>query len=426
MATLMLAVVQAQGEFPIQSWGFFKDIPLPNALAETSLIEIETDNEVFVHAAPGLYDLRIVEDDSQREVPYKLLVERGYQRRESVPVTMRDLGHIPGQETSFILDLNPQGSQHNELEIDTQSHNFQREVVVEGSEDADTWRVLGLGGQIFDFTIAKQGFVSRNTRVTYPDSTVRYLKIRINDGELPPLEVAGAVVFFTQEIKSRQTAYTVDIPERIEDPVEKATKLVLDLGSPGLPTNRITLNISQDNFYRQIRLEGSDDHRTWNLIRRSENLFNFNTPKFTGSQLSVSYPESRYRYFRLTVFNEDDPPLPVTGAEASGFLRKLIFHANPEGVYRLYYGNPSAEAPSYELEHLFPYLITDSLPVAGLGDHTPNPAFTLREPIKPFTERYPWLLSTVVALAALIIGVFLTSLFRQMKNMLPPPPSRPE
>ena len=155
-------------------------------------------------------------------------------------------------------------------------------------------------------------------------------------------------------------------------------------------------------------------------------MFNFNTPKFTGSQLSVGYPESRYRYFRLTVFNEDDPPLPVTGAEASGFLRKLIFHANPEGVYRLYYGNPGAEAPSYELEHLFPYLITDSLPVAGLGDHTTNPAFTLREPIKPFTERYPWLLSTVVALAALIIGVFLTSLFRQMKNMLPPPPSRPE
>ena len=52
MATLMLAVVHAQGEFPIQSWGFFKDIPLPNALAETSLIEIETDNQVFVHAAP--------------------------------------------------------------------------------------------------------------------------------------------------------------------------------------------------------------------------------------------------------------------------------------------------------------------------------------------------------------------------------------
>ena len=426
MATLVLAVVPARAEFSIQSWKFFKDISLPDALPKTSLIEIEPDSEVFAHATPALSDLRIVENDSQPEVPYKLLVERGEQRRESVPVTMRDLGHIPSQETSFILDLNPQGRQHNELEINTQSHNFQRGIVVEGSEDADRWRVLDGSGQIFDFTIAERGFVSRDTRVTYPSSTVRYLKIRIINRNLPPLEVEGALVFFTQEIKPRQTTYTADILDRIEDPVENITKLVLDLGSAGFPTNRISLTTSQQNFYRQAKLEGSDDQRAWTLIRRSENLFNFNTPKFASSQLSVGYPESRYRYFRLTVFNEDDPPLHVTGAEASGFLRKLIFQANPGGVYRLYYGNPDAEAPSYELEYLFPYLITDNLPTAGLGAHTANPVFNLREPTKPFTERYPWLLPTVVALAALVIGVFLTSLFRQIKGMLPPPPTPPE
>ena len=91
---------------------------------------------------------------------------------------------------------------------------------------------------------------------------------------------------------------------------------------------------------------------------------------------------------------------------------------------RLYSGNPDAEPPSYELEHVFPYLVTENLPVAGSGAHTANPLFTGPiEPLKPFTERYPWLLPTVVALAALLIGVFLTSLFRQLKGMLPPPPA---
>ena len=91
---------------------------------------------------------------------------------------------------------------------------------------------------------------------------------------------------------------------------------------------------------------------------------------------------------------------------------------------RLYLGNPDAKSPSYELEHIFPYLVTENLPVVQLGVHTSNPLFTGPiEPPTPFTERYPWRVPAVVALAALLIGVFLTSLFRKLKGMLPPPPA---
>ena len=92
-------------------------------------------------------------------------------------------------------------------------------------------------------------------------------------------------------------------------------------------------------------MEGSHDNQLWTLLRQSDNLYVFNTSKFVGRQLSISYPESRFRYFRLAVFNEDDPPLPVTGAQASGFLRKLIFFADPGDSYRLYYGSSKAEPP---------------------------------------------------------------------------------
>ena len=357
-----LATLSVSADFSIQEWRFFKPVPVSDVLSETSLVEVVPDTEVFTHAAPALSDLRVVEEDSQREVPYKLLVERGEQRRASVSVTMRDLGHVPMQHTSFLLDLNQQGTLHNELEIITSSHNFQRDIVVEGSEDAENWRVLDEGGQIFDFTIAERGFTTRDTRVKYPSSTARYLRVRIIDRALPPLDVQGAVVFFAQQIQPRRTEYPINISVRVEDAAERSTQLVLDLGSRGFPTNRISLTTSQENFYRRVKWEGSHDNRLWTLLRRSENLYVFNTPKFVGSQLSISYPESRYRYFRLTIFNEDDSPLPVTDALASGFLRKLIFSGDPGGSYRLYYGNPDAEPPSYELEHVFPYLVTENLP----------------------------------------------------------------
>ena len=424
VALVLLAAPLVWADFSVQSWRYFKPVVLPAGLAETTLVEVVPGREVFPNAARDLADLRIVEADSQREVPFVFLVERGERRRSSVAVRMRDLGHIPGQQTTFILDLEREGALHNELEISTSSHNFQRDIVVEGSEDGESWRVLHEGGEIFDFTIAERGFTTRDTRVRYPSSTARYLRVSIIDGDLPPLDVQGAVVFFAQQIQPRQTEYPINILVRVEDIADKSTQLVLDLGSGGFPTNSISLTTPQENFSRRVDLEGSHDNQLWTLLRRSENLYVFNTPNFVGSQLTIGYPESRFRYFRLTVFNEDDPPLPVTGAQASGFLRKLIFFADPGLSYQLYYGNADAESPSYELEQIFPYLVTEDLPVAGLGAHTANPLFTGPiEPSKPFTERYPWLLPTVVALAALLIGVFLASLFRQLKGMLPPPPA---
>ena len=424
VSLLVLGGSLVSAEFFLKEWRYFKSVPVSEILSETSLVEVAPDTDVFTNAALGLPDLRVIEDGSQREVPYKLIVERGEQRRASVSVTMRDLGHVPGQHTTFVLDLNQQGTLHNELEISTSSQNFQRDIVVEGSEDSETWRVLDDGGQIFDFSIPERGFTTRVTRVKYPSSTARYLRVRIIDGDLPPLDVQGAVVFFSQQIQPRLTEYPLTISERTEDADEKSTQLVLELESQGLPTNRFALTILPSNVYRRVSLEGSHDKQLWVLLRRSENIYAFNTPKFVGSKLSVSYPESTYRYFRLTIFNEDDALLPIRGLQASGFSRKLVFSADPGVSYRLYYGNSDANAPTYELEYIFPYLVTENLPVAILGVHTANPQFTLPEvPEEPFTERYPWLVPVLVAIAALLIGIFLTSLFRQIKGMLPPPPT---
>ena len=79
------------------------------------------------------------------------------------------------------------------------------------------------------------------------------------------------------------------------------------------------------------------------------------------------------------------------------------------------------------LAMLFPYLVTENLPVARLGTRAVNPAFDAPVPrpvAEPFTERYPWLLPGVVALAALLVGLFLASLIRQVRGRLRPPGRR--
>ncbi len=422
VVTVVLTALPALASIMEGEWPFYKPVELPGSLTGTGLVEVEMDREVYAHASPGLGDIRVTEQDGGREIPYKMLVESGDHRRSAVAVKMRDLGHVVGLHTSFILDLESEGTLHNELEIQTSSANFQRRVEIAGSDDEKTWRILKQDGSIFAFTIRERHFTTRDTRVTYPASTARFLRVRVLDDGEEPLTIQGGVVFFARQLEPRRAEIPLLITGREEDALNKRTVLNLDVGSAGSPSNRISLETPRRNFYRQVSLKGSYDSLNWFTVQTAESIFDFDTPKFVGNDLTIRFGESRYRYYRLTIQNEDNPPLPVDGARASGFLRKLIFSAEAGKPYRLYYGHPESVAPSYELERIFPYLVTEDLPVARLGVHTLNPAFTVPEtPPVPFTERYPWLLPTVVAIAALVIGVFLATLVRQLGSNLRPP-----
>ena len=422
----LLTVLPLSAALTEEDWRYYKTVVLPDNFPDnfnqSGLVELELDPEVYAHAAPGLGDIRVGEHGEAREEPYKLLVESGDHRRAPVVARTRDLGVVPGRQVSFILDLPADGVLHNELEVQTSSQNFQSTVKVEGSDDGESWRTLRDGGVIFDFTIKERGFTTRDTRVTYPDSTARFLRVTIIGEDTETLNVQGGVVFFAKQLAPRRAGLPLSIIEREDDPDRKETALLLDAGGPGFPANRITLDIPQRNFHRSVSLEGSHDLSEWRFVQSNETLYDFDTPKFVGSDLTIGFGESRFRYYRVTIVNKDNPPLPVATARAGGFVRKLVFSADPGQSYRLYYGNPDASAPSYDLERIFPYLVTEGLPMAGLGPHTQNPAFAvLAPPPQPFTERYPWLLPTVVAVAALLIGAFLTSIVRQLRGTLSPP-----
>ena len=405
-----------------EEWRVYKPIELPGGLSGTGLVEVELDPDVYAHASPTLGDIRVVDVAEGREVPYKLLVESGDQRRSSVAASVRDLGHVPGKETSFVLDLQEEGAIHSEVEVQTSSENFQRRVEIEGSNDGEAWRVLEENGTVFDLTIEERRFNAKDTRVTYPASTARFLRVRIIDDGSEPLIVQGGVVFFAPRLEQRRHRLPMVISGREEDSVLKRTILFLDIGKPGFPVTEIQLDIPQRNFYRQVSVEGSHDADVWHTVQAKETLYDIDAPRFVGNDLSMGFKESRFRYYRATIDNEDNAPLPVEGAHASGFLRKLIFGAEARKTYRLYYGNPDASTPSYELDRIFPYLVTEDLPAARLGSHTENPELAVpAPPPTPFTERYPWLFPTVVATAALIIGAFLASLVRRLGGGLKPP-----
>lgn len=410
----------ARADFDLALWRFFKVVTVPPGTAAGDLAELALDREVFQESSGGQADLRLLAGGE--EVAYQLVVAEGREERRSVPVKVRDLGYVPGEYAGFMADLGDGGSLHNEVEIFTKGKNFRRSVVVEAGSDAETWAVLEEGSEIYDFSVEEQGFNARNTRVGYPESAARYLRVRVLDGGAGPLGIDGAGVAFSEEVPAVEIPYAPRVLSSGEGAGDRSSFWILDLGNRGIPAGHLSFHTTASNFHRTATVEGSDDREDWQLLG-SGPVYSYDTSKFTGSSLSLDFQEGSYRYYRFTVQDLDDPSLPAEGFTLHGLERKLIFQSQPGVEYFLYYGNPEARQPSYDLERIVPYLETGNLPAASLGVQQANQSFT--GPDVPLTERYPWLAPVGVVVAALAVGALLFGVFRQARKLLPPPDSGP-
>lgn len=418
ITTVLLLLVSSgvAADFSPRDWHYVKDIALPAELQSEGLIELTPDRELYAGAANGLADVRIIGESG--EIPYKLEISKAESKRTSFPVSIQDKGYIPGGYNIFTADLGREGILHNEIEIETTSANFRRTATVETSNDSTTW--MGVVEQtVYDFTVKERGFTTRDTHVRYPESTARYLRVKIADNGEGPLEITGATVFFVKETPAQEIPWSSPVFTTSRDAGQRTTNVEIDLGTPGLPTYRLAINVPDVNFYREITLQSSADRENWATIVRRADIYAYDTPKFVGGSLVVIYPETTSRYLRLVIHDEDSPPLTVQGVNVWGLWRRVVFTADPQQSYKLYYGNTKARQPSYDIERVFPYLVTEKLLEAKLGPQTANPSFEEEKP--PVSERFPWLFPTVVAVAAIAVALLLFGIFRQARKVLPPP-----
>ncbi len=416
-----LGLTVALADFAESDWRYVKPIALPASFEGEDLVELALDREVFAAAAEGLIDLRVIADELS-EVPYQLDVARGERSSTSVPSTIRDLGYVPGEHTTFVVRLESAGGLHNEIEIATPSRSFQRLVVVEASADGVAWAKVA-EREIYAFEVQDRGFMARNTSVRYPESTARHLRIRIADGPEGAVEVSRANVLRTTEVVPRELRWPATIRSVPEQTQAGVAQLDVDLGTAGLPHSRMALRVPDSNFYREVDLQVSDDGETWKAWGSRSAVFAYDTPRFAGSDLSLTYPETKSRFVRIALHHGDDPPFAIDDVEVYGIRRSLVFSVDAARSYGLYYGNGDPKRPSYDIGHILPYLDTTGLPQAGLGAQGDNPRFFEEPPApEPVSERLPWLLPTVVALAAVVVGAFLVGVLRQAKRLLPPPP----
>ena len=408
----------AYADFNLLDWEYRSKIA-GGANTEKGFVTLELPSSLFSYLKSDLSDLRVVNQEG--EVPYMVAVEKGESSVQSIPSRIFNLSS-GGDTTSFVLDTGSKGELHNSVTIQTSSENFRRIVEIEGSGDQLVWRTLNPRGQIFDYTVRDIKSVAvRDTTVYYPEGAFRYLRVSIFDRGEAPLKISGASVSRQVSLAAREISYTpsVAVSQNADD---KTTEVILDLGAKGIPHRKVAIETANENFSRAVQISESGDKNNWRAIGYAY-VFSVNTPKFTGSNLEFSYPESNNRYLKLSILNRDDRPIAISGVKITGLVRRILFNFDPSKEYFIYLGNPDAKRPQYDIESISQYVDFNLINQVSASSVEKNSSFKEKTlPLPPLSERSPYVLPTVLGIAVAILAFLLLRLLTNLKKNLPEEP----
>ncbi len=418
--TLLAIASHVSADFSLSDWKFKKLVEIPS-LTNTSYIKVKIDPELWKESGSSFQDVRII-DGSQNEVPYQIVTKQATSLSEYYPVQMYDTS-VVGGKTVFVLDLGEGTALHNELHIDTASHNFKRQVSVYAADtslalSSQSWRLLTDKGYIYNFNDSTANFNAGSGDVSYPKTTSRFLKAVIDVGAEGPISVTTASVYKNVMTPEEDDTTSVGI-EITQNPKEKSTELLIDKTIAGVPSHSLSISSGDVNFSRRVVVQASTDKTSWRIINQGY-IFSIKTSLFTGSQMTLDFPETADRYLRVIVFNDDNKPVHFdTTATVKSVIRNLVFQASEASVYSIYYGNPTAHTPHYDLDRIFPYVETEVLPEGTLGEQQSNEQYTLPPPpAKPLSEKVSYLADTAVVLLSILIGLLIYSYLRKIQSKI--------
>lgn len=387
-----------------------------------------------------LRDLRLY--DAGKEIPFKLRIRRA--QKDEVELTIHrfnDARTLAG-DAETIIELMPDRPAYNSIEIELSGKSYHREVTIEGSNvsnDLKSWNLIRKRyltqydtnkGPILDnkIDLSSQEFKFLRVRVS-PDASYREEKDkpeikRVTVRRL--VNVPGKDVTVEGQLGERQ-------PTRLDGgPYASAWFITFGEGEKGelTPCEQILVDCDSPNFERTYHVEIVDPENQKGFLKSGQWTRTYGQPK---APLEIKELDSyrgtgdvMARRLRLTITDDNvDGYLPIKRVRAVSAAREVVFlrPSSSTSEPKLYFGNPKAIPPSYDFAKTLPAVL-DSTPVqATLGPLTNNPEYV--PPPLPLSERMPWLVYAVLAVASLvlvsILGLLAKEAITRADQAKPPP-----
>lgn len=363
---------------------------------------IDLDQAVMEHALYGFADLRLV-DAGGTELPYQL-VERGVFSKSAYDARLFDVAVVKGEANILSLDIGESGHLHNRIEMEiAYAEDYLRTVIIEGSDDNSSWKTLG------EDRLFRVGKDYEKSYLDYPESSCRYIRLKIlTQGEKPLTVVSARVFRENADNNSQSEAIPVSVPDLKINDGDRSTEVIVDLGVNSYQVEKLALDINGRNYQRRVQLLQSSDRQEWAPVADDQIMaYQWDNYRYLHNEIRVG--SMCPRFLKIKVLNQDSPPLDIKGIAVWAYPPRIMADL-PPGQYSLWYGNSTARSPVYDLKAFSGLIDRSQLPVLTPGPEKLNSAY--QAPQVPWTERNKWLLNAVIIAAALALGA---AIFKALK-----------
>lgn len=454
---------------------FWKQVS-PSPIAEENIFALPLDSDVYSTVQDGFPDLRLF-DSRQRETPY--LVEKGFTTvteydRTWASARVNSVRELENNRLEIILSLPPGIKSADGILIHTPLRDFERQVQVLGGDDGQEWTLLLKDGLLYDYS---RFMDVRGLEIRLPPNKYRFLKLAIDEitdtKESPWTEMTRKTRQGVPEEKIERfelvrrplridqvqlwcwvprtekrllKAQYPSLPFQVqENPKEKCT--IVEVQTRRQPLERFVLKTTSRNFYRDVSVQipvprtaqpgrrpdplsaalepapaPSKPSIEWRTIARGRiHVLRFR--QFHDEHLIIEFPEHRSPQYRLLIYNQDSPPIEITGVDAAGPVYQVVFLGQKEESYRLYYGADWVAPPQYDIAQVLTTLRSGAEPAqakleANVASQTPQPPPTDPHPLGLLALlNHPLFLLTAIVLVVIILACGLVLATRRIEQL---------
>lgn len=354
---------------------------------------------VYKHSRADLGDLRVV-DHQNNFVPYYLVGYDMYAENAVQKEYSETIVHYHFENHNTVSDFHIDSAPHrdvlvNKLVLDLASESFLFNVQLYGSYDNLNWEYI-----TSDQVYKADHHISAVIELPRPAKYTCYrIVLQDNIRRIPITRIQPQ---YSENLEIRKE-YTRTTPLRCKVVSQNGESQVTIYNPDRLMLRSLHLKAA-GNFHRDYTLAGIANHE--NLSLATGTIYQIDIGADRADLVSVEVPplDRRFTAYQLTIKDHDDRPLSITGIEATYSVHKLVFPQQNQGC-RLWYGNPQAPPPNYDLERY-----KDRIDKANIN------SFTLgKEQVQPVAAPPPpssipkTLFNVLIVLTALILVVFIAS-----------------
>lgn len=428
---------------------FYKEI-IPTD-SKTDIFRIILDSDIYDSADDKLRNIRILNAQG-KEIPFSteiLRETRSITLTESVSAKIAN-ANKNGNTLELIVELPSLNKMHKitELQIYTPSKNFEKSVRIETSNDNINWEFLTASESIFDYS----EFVPLSkTNINLPAHPPKlYYKLIIANfaegKQSPRIELINEkragndfssiekISINTELLKIDSIFFMVSKEQNSTDEEknfeykavefkteEKQDHTEVIFSTRKEPLNEVILETDSANFARNCVVLAGEDGKNWELISQNQKIYSIYTSSFKSSNMQIELDGSRHRYYKISILNNDSPPIKVSGIKLYGYAHVLNFFASEfknNSELKVYYGGNNAAPPKYDTEELIGKMKNPKISFVNTSPQKNNSQYSTKIRAKNFFENKILFYGALV-LMLLCLTVIIYKSFKKI-DALPP------